>query len=365
MALSPNYGWAEPDNSSLVKNGAQDIRTLGNAIDASVWSVGFGQAGKNKIINGDFGIWQRGTSFTPASTVKTYIADRYNVYRNGTGATVTISRQAFTAGSAPVAGYENSFFYSFAQSVAGTGATYSQYASQRIEDVRTFAGQTATFSFWAKADANKNVTIEIYQGFGSGGSSDVTVAATSQALTTSWQRYSLTVSVPSITGKTIGTSSFLSVSLIDATLNTTKTIDTWGWQLEAGSTATPFQLAGGGTPQAELSMCQRYYFRTQTGLAYATYGVGIGSSANFVFGQVFLPVTMRIAPISFDYASLAVYDATAPLVITSAGLGGGLSTTQNVVQLSLSATTGIIQYRPYQITNNNSTSGYLGFSAEL
>jgi len=28
MATSPNYAWAEPDNSSLVKNGAQDIRAL-------------------------------------------------------------------------------------------------------------------------------------------------------------------------------------------------------------------------------------------------------------------------------------------------------------------------------------------------
>jgi hypothetical protein len=34
MALSPNFSFPEPDNSSLVKNGAQDIRALGDAIDA-------------------------------------------------------------------------------------------------------------------------------------------------------------------------------------------------------------------------------------------------------------------------------------------------------------------------------------------
>jgi hypothetical protein len=33
MATSPNFGFPEPDNSSLVKNGAQDIRALGDAID--------------------------------------------------------------------------------------------------------------------------------------------------------------------------------------------------------------------------------------------------------------------------------------------------------------------------------------------
>ena len=67
MALSPNYSWAEPDNSSLVKNGASDIRTLGDAIDPSVWNIGYGQAAKNKIINADFNINQR--SFSSSSGV--------------------------------------------------------------------------------------------------------------------------------------------------------------------------------------------------------------------------------------------------------------------------------------------------------
>ena len=56
MATTNFYGWSEPDNSSLVKNGAQDIRILGDAIDASVWNIGYGQAGKNKIINGIAGL---------------------------------------------------------------------------------------------------------------------------------------------------------------------------------------------------------------------------------------------------------------------------------------------------------------------
>jgi hypothetical protein len=36
MATSPNYGWLEPDNTDLVKNGALAIRTLGNAIDTTM-----------------------------------------------------------------------------------------------------------------------------------------------------------------------------------------------------------------------------------------------------------------------------------------------------------------------------------------
>ena len=74
MASTTNYSWSTPDNSGLVKNGAQDMRTLGDAIDTSVWNVGFGQAGKNKLINGDFRINQR--NFTTTTTSGTFGFDR-------------------------------------------------------------------------------------------------------------------------------------------------------------------------------------------------------------------------------------------------------------------------------------------------
>lgn len=35
MATTANYGWSTPDNTGLVKNGALDIRTLGNSIDTT------------------------------------------------------------------------------------------------------------------------------------------------------------------------------------------------------------------------------------------------------------------------------------------------------------------------------------------
>jgi len=36
MATSTHYGWAEPDDTAYVKNGAQAMRTLGNSIDVQV-----------------------------------------------------------------------------------------------------------------------------------------------------------------------------------------------------------------------------------------------------------------------------------------------------------------------------------------
>ena len=118
-------------------------------------------AGKNKIINGDFGIWQRGTSFSnPANA--TYVADRWFVELDGSSFTRTISQQTFTPGTAPVAGYEGQYFLRWNTSVAGTSNTI-QALSQRIEDIRTLSGQTVTLSFWAKADASRALTVYAYQ----------------------------------------------------------------------------------------------------------------------------------------------------------------------------------------------------------
>jgi hypothetical protein len=46
MATSPNFGWLEPDNTDLVKNGALAIRTAVNAIDASLAELKGGTTGQ-------------------------------------------------------------------------------------------------------------------------------------------------------------------------------------------------------------------------------------------------------------------------------------------------------------------------------
>jgi hypothetical protein len=46
MATTPNFNWVTPDNTGLVKNGALDIRTLGNAIDASMVDLKGGTTGQ-------------------------------------------------------------------------------------------------------------------------------------------------------------------------------------------------------------------------------------------------------------------------------------------------------------------------------
>jgi hypothetical protein len=304
MALSPNYGWAEPDNSSLVKNGAQDIRALGDAIDTSVWNVGYGQAGKNKIINGDFSVNQR--NFSSSTTSAEYNFDRWRTIY--TGGTSTTSAQVFTPGAAPVAGYEGKNYYRVAITGQSTTTDFVRMQEQ-VEGVRTFAGQTTTYSFWAKASAGTpKVAVISVQTFGGGGSPSaaVTTEHGTVTLSTSWARYSVTCAIPSISGKTFGTATDDAVSirlLMSAGTGVTGnqsigvqnyTFETWGHQWEYGSKATPFQTASGGSPQAELAMCQRYYSVGQSIGIVQTLPDG---GANFrSYNQVALPTTMRTAP---------------------------------------------------------------------
>jgi len=321
-------------------------------------------AAKNVLLNSDFRIWQRGTSFSnPAN--EAYVADRFNIVFDGTGSTRTISRQTFTPGAAPVSGYEGEYFLRFNQSVAGSGGTYVGF-NQRMEDVRTFAGQTVTLSFWAKADATRTILPNLQQNFGSGGSSTVNITSgfTSTNLTTSWARYTYTVSIPSISSKTVGTSSFLQL-FFGFAANTVQTIDIWGVQLEAGSVATAFQTAT-GTLQGELAACQRYYWRTTAGANYGNFANGMARNTTQVFAQMPAPVTFRVRPTAIDYGgTIIVYDGVTETTATSLTINSDLASTTDVVGFRATVASGLTQYRPYQVSAGADANAYIAISVEL
>jgi hypothetical protein len=316
-------------------------------------------AGKNKIINGDFGIWQRGTSFSGTNQL-VYTADRWQLNDFG-GQVSNVVRSTFTPGTAPVAGYEGQFYATWSRAAAGTA---SSYLIQKVEDVRTFASQTVTFSFWAKASATESVDFYIDQNFGSGGSATVGSASTSFTLTTSWVRYTATLTLASISGKTVGTSSFLAPTFQVQTSQGAYTIDIWGVQLEAGSVATAFQTAT-GTLQGELAACQRYFYRAGGTAVYESLtGAGGIESSTSSYGVVFFPVTMRTTASMTYGGTLSQYliiDGPASFVPTALSIQASSERSVRVVATSSGMTTG----RPAVLASNNSTSGTLSFSAEL
>lgn len=281
---------------------AQSTADLSNYANMTTTSIsGF----RNAIINGDFRINQRG--FTSVTATGNYGFDRWKIFN--AGGTVTYTPVAFALGSPAQAGYESSFFARLASS-GQSAAGHFAVLQQPIEDVRTFASATVTVSFWAKASSGTpKVAVELAQIFAS--SADVNNLLGQVTLSTSWARYSLTTTLPSIAGKTIAAGNAVNLNLwtsagtdFNSRLNSlgiqSNTIDFWGVQVERGTVATPFEQRPMST---EVLLCQRYYFvsGTQYGPA-SSFGLG-----NSYHGPVYFPTTMRIVPIVtvFDNAGTA------------------------------------------------------------
>jgi hypothetical protein len=412
---TPNFGWPVPTSGDLIKNGATAIEALGDAIDASlvdleggttgqilaknsntdmdfIWiandqgditgvtagtgltgggtsgavSLAFDQAnygggqyaaGKNKVINGAFDVWQRGTTVTNPG-IEQYFADRFYYVTNNSGGSVTLTRQPFTGTDIPVAGAQ---YYFRNVGASPTGQAYSLFGT-KIENVQTFAGQSVTLSFYAKADATRSTTPTVYQQFGSGGSTLTTTTGSAISLTTSWARYTQTINVPSISGKTIGTSSYLQFELSQPT-NTSYTTEFYGIQIEAGSTATPFQTAT-GTIQGELAACQRYYYRTGGDALYQALAMGRASSTTNIQAFFQVPVTLRVAATSVDFSTLVGSAGTSGVqAVTSLTIN---QTGKTMIDLSVTSSGAVyVNGSTGQIQTNNSLSGYLAVSAEL
>jgi hypothetical protein len=322
-----------------------------------------GALSNNAIINGDCGIWQRGTSFS--TTGEELTADRWTV-SYGPGGSGTTSRQSFSPGDIQAVGYGDAeYFLRIDQtSFAGSG---SPAAKQKIEGVQTFAGQVATLSFWAKAASAFTLPPPLLgQNFGSGGSSTVFTAASSGiSVTTSWQRFSRTVSLPSIAGKTIGSGNNLEL-FIRTPNNVNFTLDVWGVQLEAGSVATPFRLAGGGSKAAELALCQRYYFRSDRfGTSYTNAGHGgiylttAKGASQWLWSWSYLPVEMRVRP------TIAVSDKAGNIGKISHWTSGGGTTTNNHSPYSIYPNTLSVNVSDYLTASIYGFSYHMEADAEL
>jgi hypothetical protein len=311
----------------------------------------------NVIINGNFDIWQRGTSGTSG-----YVADRW--INTLIGSTAAISRQSFTLGQTDVPNEPKYFHRVVVTSVAGSGnaAIFRQY----IESVQTFAGQTVTLSFWAKADASKNIAIDLEQQFGTGGSPSTGVDAigvTTCALTTSWQKFTVTANFPSISGKTLGTNNndrinvnfwFDAGSAFNGRTNSlgqqSGTFDIAQVQLEAGDVATPFEVR---TVEQELALCQRYFEKsyaqatapaTATTAGYITSSVNSTTTAGYLGFTHSYKVTKRASPTVVLYDTAGASGSTqraTPGVGSSNGQNGTVGSASNDAALVIFSVSGV------------------------
>jgi hypothetical protein len=284
--------------------------------------------GRNKLHNGLFRIAQRGTAFTASG----YTLDRWLLLLGAAGDTATVSQVTLSDAARALIGDEEA--QNALQIVFTGGAAAANFVNvpQRIENVGRLSGKTIIVSFWANAAvAGVQVGVGANQNFGTGGSPSpvVPVPATPVTLSTTWTRQSVTLTLPSDAGKTLGTNgdSFTSLNLWLSSGSTNAanagvgvqsgTVNIWGAQVEI---AQPGQTLPSPVekldPRYDLDNCQRYYFAGQTSIGgYGTAGVGM-------YGPVAFPTRMRAPPTMITTATGSLVNCSAPVYSPYGGTSG-------------------------------------------
>lgn len=318
----------------------------------------------NYIINGAMEINQRGTVTTTNAVLNTI--DRFYNYSNGTG-TFTYSQQDLT----PAEVVDSAFNFTKAWKIqipTSLGTSTAITFGQKIENVSTLAGGTATLSFWARASLPVTLfSISARQNFGSGGSTAVsTTAASSVSLDSAWTKYVYTFDIPSIDGKTIGANNCLQIEWAVTSLVASSAILVTGVQFEQGAAATNFRR-NSNSIAGELAACQRYYFRAVAESSFAYFGMANAYAANSAVAWIQHPVVMRTIASSIETtgnnSNYMLNNGVNGYQLTSLVLNAGDSSSR-MTAMSVSAT-GPAAGTFWRFMSNNLSTTYVGISAEL
>lgn len=283
---------------------AQDIKnSVGNSVEDEIENSKISGFYRQAIINGNFDVWQRGISFNTGS----YNADRWALWYDGAMA-VTVSKQEFIKGQNEVPNNPKNFLR--IQAASASGQTTSNICQAIEGGCRLFSEKKVTLSFYAKSNIARNISTSLKQYFGSGGNPSSTVMLSSQtiALTTAWKKFTLTFTLPTVSGKVFGTNDdeYLQVC-INMPLNTSFTFDLAQVQLNVGEIALPFIPK---TFEEELLNCMRFYEKSYpynkyaaSGTSEGEYNLSLGSNnAGQFVATVLFKVPKRIKPTVSLYA---------------------------------------------------------------
>jgi len=343
------------------------------------------QGNKNAIINGDFNIWQRGTSFAAIANTA-YSADRFQYVEIG-DAVHTVSRDTDVPTQAE-SGHKSNYSLKVDCTTvdASIGAADFDAILYNIEgyDIAPFIGNTATLSFWVKA-----VKTGIYcVSFRNSGSNRSYVVEYTINSASTWEKKTATL-VFSDTGGTWdyinGTGLIISWTLAAGTnyqavadgwrasystatsnqVNGVDSTDNNFWlaqvQFELGSTATDFEYRQYGD---ELARCQRYAFVPEL----TTYSVvGLGWATQTTNAQVIIPMaqTMRAIPsVTGTAADYQIGDGTADYAVTVIAISGSQSSVDSVT-LTVTVASGLTQFRPCIFRADGTGGRIIIFSSEL
>ena len=244
---------------------------------ANRWMQAVLKPNRNKIFNGGFDVWQRGTSSGSAG----YIADRF--YNDNV---TTVDRQTDVPTNA-------GFRYSMRHLVS---TQQFPIIRQRIEGLNTanLAGKTLTISFWAKSGTTTAGTGRMYVNFNYPNALDNYATKTfiinnfdvdAWVPDATWRFYSFSFLAPA------QVSNGLEVEIVRHNSATTTFVT--GVQLESGSAPSEFEFE---PYETTLRKCERYYFivKNSSSNSPVLYRFNYGGYDNVYHCTITLPVTPRI-----------------------------------------------------------------------
>ncbi|MBY0308967.1 MAG: hypothetical protein K2Q09_09520, partial [Phycisphaerales bacterium] len=318
------------------------------------------------LLGGDFGVnpWCRGTTFAAIANTLTYTADRFFAV-GGASPSINVSRQAIAAGDISNAGNTFAQALQFARTAANANTAVLNLG-QVLESTNSIPlqGSQVTLSFWAKAGANFSAAggflgVQVVTGTGTDQSAANLVAgswtgqsvrplftmangtvnigsnaggnpttglvggvvltpANGVPVTTVWQRFQLTCSIPA-NATQIGV-------LWNYTPVGTAGANDWvqfaGMQLEQVAPLYPFASAFEYRRAGiELMLCQRY--ATSWAEPAATVAIAPGQATGAAAQKITLPLAtqMRVAPtVTIPVAgTFRINVAGTPTAVTLAG----------------------------------------------
>jgi hypothetical protein len=271
---------------------------------------------KNRILNGDMRIAQRGTA--AVSTDNSYPVDRFVIRAAGTDELVFSASQDSSAPS----GFVNSLKVTVSTPETSFTGAEQFLVRQLIEGTNvsdlgwgTSSATTVTFSFWVRSSLTGDFGGALIN---SGLNQSYPFLYTISTADT-WEKKSITIAGATsgtwltTTGVGISVNFALGIGpdrlgtagawnsnnntgatgMVQLGLTNGATFYITGVQLEVGSVATPFERRPFG---AELALCQRYYYKVFPGASNRTYGNGTSVDTTTLFNTVPSPVTMRVSP---------------------------------------------------------------------
>lgn len=325
----------------------------------------YGFQAENPVLNSGFDVWQRGTSFNSTGTnAQNYTADRWINYNTGT-TNVTVSRQA-------TGDTTNLPFIQYCARVqrnSGNTNTNEIWMAQVFETANSIplAGKTVTLSFYARRGSNYSAAsnvLNVQMGYGTGtdqalngGVLSNSAFSGSATLTTTWQRFTVTGSIPAAATQ-------LCFYIYEVPVGTASTNDYYeitGVQIDVGSVATPYKRAM-NTLQGELAACQRYYERITRPSIDQPIGLGAYYSTTACYVVVPYKVPKRTTT-NFTASGTGIFTVYS---------NGGSRVTTNVVadQLgdnfaSINLTTSAATAGHAALVYFTTASSYVDFSSEL